>query len=626
MAKPAALRLAGCCVGRDRLARSRRGSSLIGIAVAGGLLLAAPGTARAQRRPAQEFTRQELLITNFNVDSGADLRLARRVADAVRSRTDKLSDNKELHVISGSDIRLELTKASFPTDSALSRPDLRIFGSKFRADEFLVATVERAPGGVRVKSQLVLVRDERFIQPLPVVSGKEPDRIADQIAKSVIALRAQLRHERRCENHLRDGRATEAVRAAREGIALVPRGTLVRICLVLALRSTAVPAATLLEEARAVLALHAESAHALEAAAIALDSLRRRDEAADMWLRLVATDSNNVALIERVVWSLAFGGNSRRAEPLIMRASEDHPENLQLLHQRWHVLSENKRWPGAIVAGELMLAKDPTVLRDSTFFLKLATAYRANAQPFKSIEAASRGVALFPGDARLYALYTQFVRAEADTVIPRGLALFPRSGELAALNAQLLRSRGKVAESLEASRMAIELDSTLKQVDLLIAQAEMELGRPDSALASLRRALARGEDSATVAQFALSKGNAISRAANGTKSRDDFRLAMRFLAFADSVRPSVQAKFLMGAAAFSVAQSALSDAPGAPDKAQSCVLARLGAETLPVAVSGIEAGQEVAPDAARQYLEYLGKLQPYLDRQLEVFCIPPTAH
>lgn len=594
------------------------------IALVGLLLLAIPVMAHAQRRRPQEFTRQELLVANFHLDSGANLKLARRVADAVRSRIDKTSDGRQLHVISGTDIRLALTKASFAPDSALQRGDLRILGGNLRADEFLVGTVERAPGGVRLRSQLVLVRDERFIQPLPAFAGSDPDRIAEQVAKSLLALRAQMPYERRCENHLREGRAGEAVKSAREGVALVPRGTLTRICLVLALRTAGVPAATLLDEAEAILALHPQSAHALEAAAVALDSLRRRTDAADMWLRLVATDSNNVSLIERVVWALAFGGSPGRAEPLILRASEAYPDNLQLLRQRWYVFSETKRWARAIEAAELVLAKDATILNDSTFFLKLATAYRANGQPYKSIETTSRGVVLFPGDARLYAFYTQFVRAEADTVIPRGLALFPRSADLIALNAQLLRSRGRVAESLEATRLAISLDSTLIQGEMMIAQAEMELGRPDSALISLRRALARGEDSTTVAQFALAKGNAISRAAAGTKSRDGLRLAVRFLAFADSVRPSVQAKFLIGAAALSVTQSALSDAPALTDMAQRCDLTRLSAEMLPVAVSGIEAGQELAPEAARQYLEYLGKLQPYLDKQLELSCVPGT--
>ena len=48
------------------------------------------------------------------------------------------------------------------------------------------------------------------------------------------------------------------------------------------------------------------------------------------------------------------------------------------------------RWPGAIEAGELVLAKDTSVLRDSTFFLKLATASRAHGQPFKAIEGRER--------------------------------------------------------------------------------------------------------------------------------------------------------------------------------------------------------------------------------------------
>ena len=585
------------------------------------LLVGSAREACAQRRPPQEFTRQELLIANFQLDSGADLRSGRKLADAIRSRMDKASNDRELNVIPGSAIRYELTRASFAPDSALGRGDLRVLGSSLRADEFLVGTVERAPGGMRVRSDLVLVRDERFIQPIPAVVGSEPDRIADEVVKSLVALRAQIPHERRCENHLREGRASEAIRAARLGVAAVPRGTLVRTCLVMALRAAGVSASTILEEARAILALHPRSAHALEAAATALDSLRRRDEAADMWLRLVATDSLNVSLIERVGWSLAFGGNAAKAEPLMLRAAEAFPENLQLLRQRWIVFTEIKRWPRAIEAAELLLRQDPTVVADSGFFVKLATAYRANGQPYKSIETASRGVALFPGDSRLYALYAQFVRAEADTVIPRGLALFPRSADLLALNAQLLRSRGKVAESLEASKMAVALDSTLIQGEMMIAQAEMELGRPDSALASLHRALARGEDTVIVAQFALSKGNAISRAAQGTKSRDDFRLAMRFLAFADSLRPSVQARFLMGAAALSVTQSALAEAPAVKDRDQRCGLTRLGAEMLPVAVSGLEAGQEVSPDAAKQYLEYLGKLQPYVDKQLEVFCV-----
>ena len=86
------------------------------------------------------------------------------------------------------------------------------------------------------------------------------------------------------------------------------------------------------------------------------------------------------------------------------------------------------------------------------------------------------------------------------------------------MDAKDLRAHGKIAESLNATRRAVDLDSTMAQGRLMIAQLEMELGRPDSALVTMRRALAGGEDSAFVAEFALSKGNSLYRAANTTKT------------------------------------------------------------------------------------------------------------
>src|SRR6185436_1379898 len=96
---------------------------------------------------------------------------------------------------------------------------------------------------------------------------------------------------------------------------------------------------------------------------------------------------------------------------------------------------------------------------------------------------------------------------------------------------------------------------SMSQGQLMVAQLEFELNRPDSALAALHRAVATGRDSALVAQFALSKGNALYRTANGTKTSTDFAIALRLLAFSDSVRPTEQARFLLGASALGVAQA-----------------------------------------------------------------------
>ncbi|MGZ8414709.1 MAG: hypothetical protein ACXW05_18435, partial [Gemmatirosa sp.] len=263
----------------------------------------------------------------------------------------------------------------------------------------------------------------------------------------------------------------------------------------------------------------------------------------------------------------------------------------------------------------------------STLYTRLATAHRANGNVLRAVELSARGVTRFPKDARLYALYAELVRAESDSVVPRGLALFPKSAEINTLAARDARAKGRLADAAEATRRAVEADSALPQGLITLAQAEFDLGRPDSALVALGRALARGEDSAMVAQFALAKGNALLRAAGQTKTRGDYARALRFFNVADSVRTSPQSKFLLGTAALQVASAALREAPQEKDKALSCALAREGAATVATARTGLEAGQELAPDAAKQYLEYVAQLEPFAQKQLATSCegVPPAA-
>jgi tetratricopeptide (TPR) repeat protein len=317
---------------------------------------------------------------------------------------------------------------------------------------------------------------------------------------------------------------------------------------------------------------------------------------------------------------LLDGGNSKRAEPFLVALCDKHPDDLRLLQEKWRATFENKNWPLAIAAGELLIERDSISKRDSSFYYKLGLAYHSQNMPFKSIETLARGVANFPKDAQLYSLYTQYIKAEADTVVPRGLALFPRNADLLALNAKELRARGKISESLDATKQAVALDTSMAQGHLMIAQLEIELGRPDSALAALRAGLARGEDTALVAAFALSKGNALYRAASGTKTSADFGTSLRMLAFADSVRSSDQSRFLTGAAALGTAQSALTEAAKLKDKESSCRLARMATDLLPLARAGLHAGETIYAEIAKQSLDYLEQLDPFAQQQLKIVC------
>lgn len=581
--------------------------------------------AHAQRgeRPAQEFTRQGLLIVNFAPGPGADVELGRDAGNAVRSRVDKLLNDREVDVVSRGKIDYEMRRSGYDPDSTVSLVIIPPLGRLVRADEFLLGEVSRAPGRLRLSGELVLLRDQRLRQPLPTAVAPTLDSAVQLFAQSITAARTQLNPQRRCENALRAGQVERALAAAREGVARFPRSTIARTCLIWVLRRMRAPPAQVLSVAQQVLAIDSMSAHAVEAAAIALDSLGRRDEAGTMWLRFANTDTANMDLALRVSYALFDDGNAARAEPFIVRVAHAHPEDIRLIQQQWHIAYANKSWARAIEAAEIMLERDSVARNDSVFYLRLATAYHAAGKPLEAIETATHGVLRFPNDARMYALYSQYIKSEADTVIPRGLARFPHSADLLALNAQELRAKGKNAESLAAMKQAVALDSTMAQGELVIAQLEIDLGRPDSALVALRRAVASGEDSAVVAEFALARGNTLYRAADATRASKDFALALRFLAFADTIRSSQQSRFLLGAAALGVAQAALTEATTLPDTTESCRLARVGAEMLPVARTALTQEQDAFGDAAKQALDYLQQLHPYADQELAAYCPKP---
>jgi tetratricopeptide (TPR) repeat protein len=589
-------------------------------ALIGALLSGAAAPLGAQRAGALEFTKQGLLIVNFTPSMGADMKLARRAADAVRSRVGRLVNKREVDVIDGAEIAWRLERAGFNPDTTTDAGAIHAIGKYFRADEYLLATVTNTRTGPIIRGELVLMRDERLRQPIPEATNARLDSAAALFARGVALARAQLVPERRCENALREGSGSRAIAAAREGVAAYGRSTIARVCLLWALRQTSARAGDILSTANEVLAMDPVNVHALESAAIALDSLKRRPEAADHWLRLARTDTANLELSLRVSYALLDGGNAKPAEPFIVALAAGHPDEIRFTQQKWRVAYENKSWAQAIAAAEVLLERDPIAKGDSAFFYRLGLAYRSAGKPFKAVEILARGISQFPKDGRLYSLYSQAIKAEADTVVPRGLALFPQNADLLALNAKELRSRGKIEESLDATKRAVSLDSTMSQGQLMVAQLEIELGRPDSALVALRRALASGEDSALVAQFALARGNTLYKAANGSKSSSDFAMALHLIAFSDTVHSTQQARFLTGAAALGVAQTTLTDASKLQDKAASCRLTKAGAELLPLARAGLQSGDESFAAAAKQSLGYLDQLDTYAQQQLKALC------
>ena len=238
----------------------------------------------------------------------------------MRGRVAAAFSKNELRVVSNGDVDDWLRRSGFEENVALSEGELRELARKFRADERIVGTVTRIAGKIRIEAALSLIRDARLSQPLSG-EGASVNEAADLVAREAIAARAQLVPLRQCENLAREGKAKEAAAAATAGVAAYSRAVPARVCLINALVKLGSKPDTIMTVAKAVLVTSPANPVALEALAAAYDAADKTSDAAPVWVRLLATDSTNEDLIEKVVTALSREGNAKLAEPLIDAAA-----------------------------------------------------------------------------------------------------------------------------------------------------------------------------------------------------------------------------------------------------------------------------------------------------------------
>ncbi len=581
------------------------------VLIVGLLMLAAP--LRAQ----DKFVTQILMVSTFR---GANRDAAHDASDIVRNRVADAFHNKGLRVVSASSVENWLEKSGYNEDMGLLPAEREMVARHFRTDEEVVGVVTPADSGYRVDAQIILTRDPRMVQPITAVARSVRDA-AEAVARDVIAARAQMVPLRECENAVRAGSFEKAAALATRAIAAYPPATLARACLLSALGSMPGDHAdSVVAVARALLVRWPASPIALEYLATTLDAKGDAAGAGEAWVRLLATDSLNASLIRRVVDALSREGNATLAEPLIVRGVKAHPDDLELLKLEWLVHLATSNWKAAVATGQRLEARDEASKVDPDFYRRLASAYRADSQPVRALMTAATGVTRFPDDAPLYSLYVQLLRQENQAALARGLARFPETADLHVIASQTLKEQGALAQAAGEIRVALAVNPHLSHGWLQLADDEMSLQHPDSALAALDAALANGESKGTVAQFALARGNALYASANGTKRRADFEHARQFLQLANRLVPTPESAFLLGASALSVSQAAATEAPAA----KSCDLVRLADSTLTEAETNLATGRSVAPDAAQQFLDYASTLRPYVASQLKTLC-PATS-
>jgi tetratricopeptide (TPR) repeat protein len=508
-------------------------------------------------------------------------------AEAVRERLQRDVPIRNLWVIPKKDIDNALTNSGYPTDEALNAADSRQLAVQFRADEYVTGQIAKQPDGkYKVDARLILARDASLVQPLSSVVVSKPSDAGSQLSKEIQAARKQLDGEKECLTLARQKQFDQAIAKAEEGIKEYPRATLARICKANAMAEAKRSPDEILAITKEILDIDPRSRPALRLAYQAHTEKGAKDLATQTLIELLRADPSNVQLQNQVLNQLAQDKQWDKAIPIMQQALQENPGDPDLLRTSFLINLAAERWKDAAKLGE-ELAQMDTSATDSTYFVRLATAYVQDSQPQKAAE-----------------------------VISRGTAKYPKSAGILLSAAQMYRSAGQLQQAKDALTKALALDPKAENANVQLAQIYADANQPDSAIVALDRAKAAGDTLA--GPFALSLANTTFKAANAAnpKNRDQALAAKRYAEFAYQQKASPEAAFLIGAPAFLVLSTAASEA----QQQKSCELARLAGAQVPAVTRYMPEGGRLSPEFAQQAMGFVQQYGPAIEGMSKTYC------
>ena len=523
-----------------------------------------------------------------------------KAADHLRDRLQKEFNIRDVYVLPTKDVTNTLEQSGFSATDPLAANDEKALSNLLRADDYVTGQITKAPtGGYQVDARLVLARDNTVWQALPPATGNKPNDAMDQVAKSVKDAMNQLDNERECVNKARGNDLAGALAAARAGNKDYANAEMTRLCEANVFYAQYAKATNRADSAR-----FADSVLAVTNQIVKIDprstaALRFNAElykvkgdsaqARAALVSLIRADPSNDKLITQVVNELAGSGHAQDAVPLVKELLQRSPGDPQMLRTAFLVYLAASDWQDAVAAGPELIRAD-TAAADSTYFVRMAGAYTSLNQTPQALSALQAGTAKYPNSSSLLLAY-----------------------------ASALRKAGQGQQAADVLKKAVAANPNNPQALLLLADTYAQSNQFDSVAAVLQRGSAMpGADKSTFAQYALGQGSNAFKAANASKNRADFQKAIELLQVSDRIQASTDAKFLIGASAFSIAQSAATEA----NASKSCSLARTAQDALEQAQSGLLAGANDAKykAPATQYLQYVQQFRPAITAQVKRFC------
>lgn len=529
----------------------------------------------------------------------ADKELGVQAAEAIRNQLTKQTNLRDLVVVPKADINNSLASSGYSTTEALAPGDAKALATLVRAPQYLEGTVTKTPTGYKIDSRLIISRDMSKGQVLPSAQAAKLDDAANQVAKEIKDARRQLPAEEQCHNNVSQGKFQEAVAAARQGLNGYPNANIVGVCLAeayngLKMRDSVIAIAERIRAndprngpalrflATSYRAAIDSPAPGISPAQLASDTTKLLDALAAM----AAADPTNTRLVQDVVNTYPQLGRAEQAIPLVRDLLQNNPGDPTLLNQAWLVYLNAKAYQDAINVGTELIRVD-TAAATADFYTRLAAAYTALNQPQKASEIANLAAKKFPNDPTL-----------------------------SLITANSLFKAGQLQQALDAAKRALAANPKNPQAYYLLASIQGGLNQYDDIIATLNQAKTNGADPAVLSQLALQQGSNAYKAGVASKDMADYQRAIKFLQLSDQLQSSVDAKFLLGASAFSVGQSATTLA----SEKKSCDMARTARDAFNLASLNLPAGGQKYPNEAAQLMTAIPQFSPAVDSYVKRFC------
>lgn len=521
---------------------------------------------------------------------------------------------REVRVVGSDTIEATLRYAGFRDDVRLGEGDAMVLSRLFRADEIVIGAVQANAGIVEVRAHVMLPRDKRLRQPLPIIRASTAAAAADTLALHVTRARVQMVGLRRCENAIGVDDLPRATKSAEAAVVLYPRSTLARTCLAVALRQSGVDPDSVNRVADAVLAI--DSMNIIAAVVRARSLAQQKSSAAvDAWDKVVRLRPDSLDLALTGVEELLRMQEAARAVDACRLLAEVHSGEMRVRRLAFRGYIALSRWKEAAALGDSLDYEDVAFRSDSSYAFRHVEALRLSGDTLSALSKAARSVKEYPGDLSIYLQYAQLVKGEGLVVFPRGLALFPGSSELHVLAAREAVAAGKKREALASLEQAVQADTSLTQGFLQMAELWLGEKEPDSAIAVISRAPRKGPRAELLRTYAIARGRQMIREAPDT-AFVIWKRALTLFSLADSVDSRDDTRGLIAASSLQVARGSLVVA----SKSRDCPNATRANDALGItaAMLGLGVGEGESADQLRQAYD---EMKPIAETALKRFCV-----